>query len=413
MLHPWGATVQTLSSAVQIRKLAIAFALGQALVLAFFVAGTHGMLDRKTNPATITTDFVSFYAAGALADAGRAADAYDHDKHRAAEEAARAPGIGYQTFLYPPTFMLLCAPLATLPYLLAVVAFDAVTGLFWLVAATRVAGGGATAAWVLLAVPSVYWALGEGQNSFLSAGLMALGTLLLARRPWSAGAAFGAICFKPHLGLVIPVALLAGRQYRAAAGAAAMVIGMVAASLLLFGAGAWRGYLTMVLHLHDTVEGKDIQFFGHVDGYGMARLAGLDQGSAQFVQLAIGCIALVIVAALWWRRSTPEEARYAALASGVLMVTPFALFYDLLMTAVAGAWLVRAGRRHGFLPGEKEGLAAAFLIDLASYPVAKGTGIALGALVAPLLLGLATRRAFEGKTFFFEKKNQKTFTSLG
>ncbi len=402
--------MQTLSSAGQIRKLAIFFALGQALVLAFFVAGTHGMLDKKTNPATITTDFVSFYAAGALADAGHAADAYDHDKHRAAEEAARAPGIGYQTFLYPPTFMLLCAPLAQLPYLLAFAVFEAVTGLFFLSTATRVAGGGSTAAWVLLAVPSVYWALGEGQNSFLTAGLMAVGTWHLARRPWAGGAAFGAICVKPHLGLLIPVALLAGRHYRAAAGAAAMVIALVAASLVQFGAGAWRGYLNMVLHLHETVEGRDIKFFGHVDGYGMARLAGLDQGAAQLVQLGVGCIALVVVAALWWRRSTPAEARYAALASGVLMVTPFALFYDLLMTAVAGAWLVRAGRRDGFLPGEKEGLAAAFLIDLASYPVAKGTGIALGALVAPLVLGLAARRGFEGKQFFFEKKNQKTFT---
>ncbi len=367
----------------------------QALILGIFVAGTHGLIVPLKTPTS--TDFVSFYAAGALARQSNAAGTYDRAVHYPAEEAATARGIEYQTFLYPPTFMLLCAPLSKLPYLLAFVLFELVTGIFWLRMATQAAGGGRAASTALLSVPSVFWVIGIGQNSFLSAGLMALGTLLLARRPWAAGAAFGAICFKPHLGLLIPVALLAGRQWRAAAGAALTVTLLIAASALLFGTAAWAGYLHMVLHLHHTVEGHDIHFFGHIDGYGVARLAGFSQTAAYCFQISLAAIAVVSVAVLWWRRTTPADVRYAALAAGVLMVTPFALFYDLLMSAVAAAWLVGAACTTGFLPGEKLVLVLAFALDLLTYPLAVWSHIGLGVLVPPMLLALAVRRALHDK----------------
>ncbi len=382
--------MQSLSSAPRLRRLATVLALAQALILGFFVLGTHGLIV-PLQKAT-STDFVSFYTAGALASEGQAARAYDRATLYSAEQAATAPGIPYQTFLYPPTFMLLCAPLSKLPYLLAFVLFELVSGMFWLRLGAQAAGGGRAACMALLSVPSVFWVIGIGQNSFLSAGLMTLGTLLLARRPWAAGAAFGGICFKPHLGLLIPVALLAGRQWRAAAGAALMVAALVAASALLFGEAAWRGYIQMVLHLHDTVEGQDIRFFGHVDGYGVARLAGFSETAAYVFQLVLAAAAVVAVGMLWWRRTTPADVRYAALAAGALMVTPFALFYDLLMPAVAAAWLVHAGRRDGFLAGEKLALALAFVIDLLSYPVAVWTHIGVGVVVPPMLLALAVRR---------------------
>ncbi len=84
-----------------------------------FVAGTHGWIVPLTRPTT--TDFVSFYAAGVLAIDGTPALAYDHAAHLAAEERVTEPGIEYQFFNYPPVFILLCAVLARLPYLVAFV----------------------------------------------------------------------------------------------------------------------------------------------------------------------------------------------------------------------------------------------------------------------------------------------------
>ena len=390
-----GKPLNSFSSADRLRRLAAVLIVVQALILAIFVAGTHGAIVKLNKP--VTTDFVSFYAAGALADAGMAQDTYDIPKHHAAEESATEPGVEYEFFFYPPTFMLMCAPLARLPYLAAFVLFEALTAAFWLRFATEAAGGGSAAAATLFAVSSVFWTIGIGQNSFLSAGLMALGTLLLNRRPMAAGVAFGALCFKPHLGLLIPVALLAGRHFRAFAGAALAVAALAGLSMLLFGGQAWAAYLHMLTHLQQTVEGGVIQFRGHVDPYGAARLAGIDTHLSSAIQICSVVVAVCAVAWLWWRRGISQEVRYASLAAGVLMVTPFALFYDLLMTAVAGAWLVNAARKRGFLLGEKAVLAVAFLVDLASFPLALGIHLAVGALVAPALLALAVRRGVAEK----------------
>src|SRR5947208_15904588 len=81
----------------------------------FMIAGTHGVIVPLSRPAS--TDFVSFYAAGALADIGTPERAYDQSAHYAAEERATAAGVEYRFFYYPPVFLILCAVLARMPYL--------------------------------------------------------------------------------------------------------------------------------------------------------------------------------------------------------------------------------------------------------------------------------------------------------
>src|SRR5271155_3037606 len=115
---------------------------------AFIVAGTHGWIVPLPRPTT--TDFVSFYAAGALADDGTPALAYDRAAHLAAEERVTGAGIEYQFFNYPPVFILLCTALARLPYLVAFVVFEAVTLGFYLFVASRILGDRSGAALVAL-----------------------------------------------------------------------------------------------------------------------------------------------------------------------------------------------------------------------------------------------------------------------
>ena len=68
-------------------------------VFLFLVAGTHGLIVPLSQPTS--TDFVSFYAAGRLADAGKPELAYDHAEHYAAEERATAVGVEYRFFIIP------------------------------------------------------------------------------------------------------------------------------------------------------------------------------------------------------------------------------------------------------------------------------------------------------------------------
>jgi hypothetical protein len=400
----------------------------QVCGFAFVIAGTHGAFGpQKPN----TTDFASFYAAGRLADLGRAGQAYDSAAHVAMERAIIGPGVIEQRFLNPPPFLLLCAPLAHLPYLAAFIVFEALTAGLWLLLATRIAaggvstfaaggastlpaggvstfpaggvsqfaGGGALAAACLASVPAVWWALGWGQNSFVSAGLMATGTLLLRNRPLLAGAAFGALCFKPNFGLLIPVALLAGRHWRAIFGAALSVAGLGLLSLACFGWAAWAGFLAMAAHARAAIE-TGIQLSGHADLAGAARLAGVPPGWSWALQAVASVLAAACVAWAWSgqraaaARVDPAAAAAAnaVLVAGTLTAMPFVLFYDLVMAGLAGAWLARAARLRGWRPGEPAWLAIAWTLSLLAFAAAALLHLAVAVGAAPILLWLSARR---------------------
>jgi hypothetical protein len=374
----------------RVRGLCTVAAVVQAIVLAVMIAGTHGWIVPLKKPTT--TDYASFYAAGVLANEGRPAAAYDHRQHLRAEETATAPGIDYQYFFNPPTYLLLLQPFARLPYLASFGLMEALTLAAWLALGTRVAGGGGAAWAALLAVPSVWWALGLGQNSFLSAGLVAGGLLLLPRRKLLAGVAFGALCYKPHLGLMIPVALLAAREWRAIAAAAATVTVAVGAAVALYGAETWRAFIENAQRsVTGPIDSGKVLFAGRVDPTGAMQELGLAPHGARLVWIV--CLLLALAAVAWlWRRGS-GEARAAGLAAAVLVAAPFTLMYDLVMASLAAAWLVRAGRARGFLPGEKAGIGLMLLFDLlAAHPIVAGTHIPFGAAAGPVLLALALRR---------------------
>jgi hypothetical protein len=387
-------------SAEAVRRLVRAMLLAQFGGLAFFIAGSHNAFVKLPKPTT--TDFASFYSAGLLADRGKAGAAYDAGILRQTGQAAIAPGITFNPFLNPPVFLLICAPLARLPYLLAFVVFELVSVLIWLAVTTRIAGGGRLAAMCLAAVPSVWWVIGWGQNGFVSGALMGAGTLLLRRRPFWAGVAFGALIFKPHFGILLPVALLAGRRWRAIGGALAGAACLSALSALLFGVSAWEGFFGMALRARETIESGSILFQGHVDVAGAARLLGASAGLGWMLQGLASAVAAICVACVWWPRPAcgqpdacpgAHDAQLGAvLVAGTLMAMPFLLFYDLTMGAVAAAWLVRAARQRGWLRGESAALIGLAAIDMLAFPVASLLHVAIGAAVAPGLLGLALRR---------------------
>jgi hypothetical protein len=388
-------------SEAAVRRRARLAAIIQAVVLAFMIAGTHGWIVRGVKPNT--TDYVSFWAAGRLADQGHAPLAYDHAAHLRVEEEASAPGIDYEYFFNPPPFLLIMAPLAWLPYLVSFVVFEGATLALWLVLGTRVAGGGRTATWCLLAVPSLWWVLGLGQNSFLSASLMAGGLLALPRRKWLAGAAFGLLCYKPHLGLMIPVALAAGGEWVAILSAAVTVAVALAATTALFGVRIWRAYLETFTHdLSGPINGGRVLLAARVDPTGAAQELGLSLTGAHAIWLVCVACALLCVWVSWrpaaGGRAQSQEVRGAVLATCAILAAPFALFYDLVLCSLAAAWLARAARRDGWLRGEALALTLLTLVSvLAANPVVQATGLPFGSLMAPALLGFSIRRYVSGR----------------
>ena len=377
------------------RRLAIGAALLLAFELgmfAFLVAGTHGWIVPLDKPTT--TDFVSFYAAGALANAGTPALAYDHAAHLAAEELVVGAGIGYQYFNYPPVFTLLCAALAWLPYLVAFILFEGATLLLYLFVARRILGDRSTTALiVLLAFPIVFWNFGLGQNAFLTAALFGAATLLIDRRPVIAGLLFGALCYKPQFGLMIPLALAASGQWRAFAAAAASAAALVLASLALFGVDTWRAFVETVAASPAMYQSGRILFEGMANVFGGARALGADATLAYALQAVASIVAGVMVVAVWRARlSLPTRA--AVLAAATVVAAPLVLLYDLMLVAVAAIWLVRDRHSPAASGWEMVLLAAIYLFLLDGRTLGEQWHVPVFPLAALGVLAIAGARAW-------------------
>lgn len=367
--------------------------LTQEFLLVLFAAlWLNSPLVAANSPTS--SDFVSFYAAGKLTLAGTPAMAYDQIAHHLAEQQATAPGVPYMLFMYPPVFLFLCAGLASLPYLVAFALFQLATlALFVAVmrGVMRVKGW----AWLspMLAFPAVFWNFGLGQNAFLTATLFGGFTLLIDRGPVTAGMLLGMLFYKPHFGLLVPVALLAGRHWRAFFAASITIALLIGISIMLFGWDTWEAYFSAFAGSREIYASGRVSFAGMVSAFGAVRLLGFASGYAYVVQ-AFMAMAMAGVVAITWHRETNHSVRNATLLVATLLAVPLALIYDMLLALVAIGWLVREGRAHGFLPWEKIALLATYPLALLIWTAGMVWHLPLGPVVNLTILALCLRRAW-------------------
>jgi len=344
------------------------------------------LIDMQGRP--IANDFVNVYAAGRLALDGTPGAAYDWPLHKAAE--VRAVGhdfANYYGWHYPPVFLFAAAALAALPYLAALVIWLGTTLAAYATSLLAIMGG-RIGALVALSFPAALWNITAGQNGFLTAALIG-GTLgLLERHPVFAGLCLGLLSCKPQFGLLFPVALIAGRHWRALAAAAATAVALGALSWLVFGGSTWSAFVTAAPTTSRVILGEGGTEFERLQSaFGLVRALGGGQALAFGVQ-AILALALAAGVFALWRSRAPYELKAAALAAGALIATPYVFIYDFTALAVAFAFLLRFSLSRNFTIGQTVALPFAGALLLA-FPYVK-TQVGLAA--ALIVLALAVQR---------------------
>jgi hypothetical protein len=191
----------------------------------------------------VALDFPLHWTASHLALTGEPASVYDYKYFGKVEK--ELTGIGPHPWPYPPTALLIDLPLALLPYFVSLAVWLAVTlGLYLLVL------------YGIASYPAVFlWGLGFfgtfqnfyfGQNGFISATLLGGGLLLLQSNPFLGGILLGLVSYKPHIAVLIPLPLVARRQWRALGGAVIAVTLLVLVSVLVFGFSIWIDFLASI-----------------------------------------------------------------------------------------------------------------------------------------------------------------------
>ena len=368
-----------------------------ALAILGWVALSDGLVDRNGKP--IGTDFSSFYAAGALALEGKAADAYSMAAHYAREQQLFGANTPYYGWLYPPIFFVLAAPLALLPYPLALAVWQGSTLALYLavIAAilyrARRRNGVIARLWlpVAAAFPAVVINLGHGQNGFLSAALFGAALICLPRRPIVAGTLFGLLAYKPQLALVIAFALPAAGQWRAITAAAAAVIVLASLSLLLFGAEAWWSFLASTETSRKLLlEEGNVGFEKLQSAFAAVRMWGGSVTLAYMVQGAIS--AVVISGAAWvWRSNQHLDVKAALLLAATPLASPHILDYDLMLLAPSLAFFVAARSDAHFRNYEISLLASVWIAPLIARTIAGLTAVPIGFLASLILFVLIVR----------------------
>ncbi|HZZ89913.1 MAG TPA: glycosyltransferase family 87 protein, partial [Caulobacteraceae bacterium] len=289
-----------------------------------------------------------------------------------------------------PIFLLVCLPLALLPYLVALPIWLAATGaLYWRMA--RAWLGERFGAMPAFAFPAVLINVGHGQNAFLSAALFGGGAFWLQRRPILAGLCFGALAYKPHLGLMIPVALAIAGRWKSFVAAGVAVAALAGVSYAVFGLETWRAFLADSSLARSSLEQGLVGDGKMQSAFAAVRLWGGPLGLAYAVQ---GAAAAFAAGALFWlhRRVPRGGAEGPAMIVAALIASPFLLDYDLLILAAPLAWMLREGVRTGFLPWEKSLLVAAFVLPAVSRMLATQLALPLAPFVMAALLLAVLRR---------------------
>ncbi len=337
------------------------------------------------NGGGVPSDFVGVWAAGRLVLAGHAAAAYDWPTHKLVEETAVGhPFDGYFGWHYPPSFLFVAAALSLLPYALAYAVWAFGTFPAYL-AAIRAILGDRIGYLLAAAFPAVLANFFAGQNGFLSAGLIGGALILIEPQPLAAGVLIGLLTYKPHLGLLFPLALAAGGHWRSFLAAGIVAALMAAASWLAFGSAGWVAFIANIPHTSQAFLSAGWADWSKLQtAFGLTRTLGGSERLAWCVQIVVA-LPVAAATALLWRSNAAYELKAAALGTGAMLATPYLYMYDMVVLAVPLAFLLRHGRARGFLPHELTGMASACLLIL-SFPLVKApVGFAAVLVVAALI----------------------------
>lgn len=301
------------------------------------------------------SDFLAFWSAGRLVAQGDAAHAYDLAATGAVQAALGRHDVF--AFVNPPPMLLVVWPLGYLPYPAAWVLWVVFGWLGWALLAQR---QDRRLRWPAAAYPGALIAATHAQTGFLTSALQQGMAQLLGRRPFAAGLCLGALVIKPHLAVLVPLALLAGRHWRAIFGAAAAACGLTLAIWVVFGSAALLAYCRGMAVSSELMRSGDADFFlRQVTVYSAFRAWGLPD-LAIAAQLVASLFAAVVV---WrgWRGDAPLEGKLALLFAATPLATPYLFSYDLPFLIVPTMWLVGQAIAHGTALWERPMLLLLYL----------------------------------------------------
>jgi hypothetical protein len=356
------------------------------IIYGYWILSGEGIIDHQGKP--IGSDFLGYWTASKIILSGNPIDVYNHTKLFSMEESIS--GIRYLLPVnYPPTYFLIIAPLARLPYLLSLAIWLLSTLLLFLYVIWRIAPHPATI-WLTLAFPGTFQNFIHGQNGFLSAAILGGGLLCIERFPFIGGVILGFLTYKPHFAILIPIVLIAGRFWKTLAGMVVSTLFLISLSSFIFGLDTWLHFIQNITFAFKILETSMLPLIQMPTTFAGALLAGAHPLIAKILHGAVAFTALAFT--VWvWSKKKPMFLRASVLVLGILLFTPHANTHDLVLLALPLAWIGWRIHSEGWFPKEMNILPICWIMPLLSVPTALLTKFQIMPFVLLIFLFLVLR----------------------
>lgn len=373
---------------------AVAALLLQILALLIWAARFY-LLGDWTAPM-VGFDFAVFWSAARVSIEHSAVAVFSAQWLQPIEESVRHH-IGYSPWPYPPTFLLAVIPFGLLPFAGALVVYF-VMGLSAYAAMLARVCRQVDRAWMplLAAFPGVPVAVGLGQNALLTVSAAGVALALTETNAGLAGVCVAILAIKPQLGMLFPIALACGRQWKAFVVAGFCTLIFTGGSALVFGVEIWHAFAEYLPEFNRIVveQGGSEMWLGMPTIFAICRALGLPVNAAYAVHGLVAAPAVLVMALLWARRAR-FELRATAFVAATLLLQPYLMFYDLVWLILPIVFLMRDAKVQALHRVEWVILAAAWLAPvqgvLAAYT---GLYLQIVPVILVALLVVVTRRHF-------------------
>ncbi|MDB5460639.1 MAG: hypothetical protein JWO72_2380 [Caulobacteraceae bacterium] len=271
------------------------------------------------------TDFSCFWA-GAKAAVDAIPRLYDFDYITALQGWPLGPG-AVRPYVNPPSALAIFIPFALPPYWLGYGLWVGLTGALFLAVGLK-----AKAPWWFILMPPVVFAAYCGQVTFLVGGLVLAG-LTFRERGVLAGILFGvAASVKPQLLVLLPIALMAERRWSTIFATAATGLLLVGFSVAIWGLQPWLDWFAALHRLWPLLFANSALVANMVSPYAALAARGWN-GAWAFLLIP------PVVVGVWltFRRNASLADRSLVLLGGALLISPYAMNYELALLAPAFA----------------------------------------------------------------------------
>jgi Glycosyltransferase family 87 len=374
------------------------------LVLAVCLWGTYlwlmtapGMVDR--NGLVKGTDFLHFYTLGSLALQHRGTDLYNMAAQSTLVEQ-QVPQAGRMLFvaLYGPQVSLLFAPLAALPYAVALAVWLTGNALLYglcCYAIWRTCANLRSDGWLVfllaLAYPPFFHLMAWGQTSALALTCFTAAYLALrAGHKFSAGLAIGCLMVKPQLGLAAAFAFVAAGEWKVVSGAVLSAAAQLSVGWAYYGTSVMRDYFGRLVHVRDVMPQLEPRLY-QMHSLRASWTMALPWPQVAFWIYVASAVIVLCVALSLWKSPANLSLRFSVLLLATVLVSPHLTVYDLVV--LAPAFLLLADWLRGqpsSAPWLRPLLYACYILPLLG-PLARWTHVQVSVVAMAGLLWMMVR----------------------